>query len=300
MSTIQHLNDKFGLKDQLSFTIGDGSFTFIGITNSYGNASICLYGAHLTSYQPKNEKEVLWMSPNTIFEEGKPIRGGIPVCFPWFGPHSSDPKLPQHGFGRLMNWTVTKTESNSSGETVVVLQLCSSEETKRYSPIEFEAEMTFVIGAKLQVQLSVTNKANEPMEYSCALHTYYNLSDIKAIKISGLEGAAFHSQLEPGDFVQEVPQFEIYKAETRHYHNTLTTCEIYDPGFQRKIIVGKEGSKITTVWNPWAETCSQIADLPDDGYKTFVCIEAVNAFDDTITLASGDCHATRAIIGVEN
>jgi glucose-6-phosphate 1-epimerase len=300
MSDIKKLSDRFGIEGELIFTKSENGFVFLDIKNKFANASICLYGAHVTSFTPINSQDILWMSPESSFEIGKPIRGGIPVCFPWFGPHKSDPKKPQHGFGRLMVWDVLDTGTKPSGETFVELQLCSSEETKAYVANDFCATIKIVIGEKLDFNFKVENRSKETFEYTCALHSYYNISDIESIAIYGLQGAHYHSQLkaEPNDFIQESPTIEIHQAETRHYHNTESTCIIEDPNFGRKIEVAKAGSKITTVWNPWVETCAQIGDLPDDGYKTFVCIEAVNAFDNVISLLPGESHTTSALIGL--
>ncbi|MEI6140715.1 MAG: D-hexose-6-phosphate mutarotase [Mariniphaga sp.] len=300
MSDIKKLSDRFGIEGELIFTKSENGFIYVDVANKFATSTICLYGAHVTSFKPKNSQDILWVSPESSFEIGKPIRGGIPVCFPWFGPHKSDPKKPQHGFGRLMVWDVVDTGTKQDGETFVELQLCSSDETKFFTPQDFCATINIVIGAKLEISLQVTNRSNENFDYSCALHTYYNVSDIEDITITGLQGAHYHSQLiaEPNDFVQESATIEIHQAETRHYHNTESPCTIDDPNFGRRISVAKAGSKITTVWNPWAVTCAQISDLPNDGYKTFVCIEAVNAFDSVISLLPGQSHTTSALIGL--
>jgi len=299
MIDIPKLEDKFGVNGKIGFSKPENNLLFLTVENQSATASICLYGAQVTSYKPRGSKDLLWMSPDSSFEVGKPIRGGIPVCFPWFGPHKTDPAKPQHGFARLMYWDVVETANKPGGETSVKLQLNSSEATKEYWPYDFSAEMTIIVGQKLQVSLKVINSDDQPFEYTCALHSYYNVSDIENIAITGLLGVSYHSQLEPGEFIQVTPKIEINKAETRHYHNTDATCLIEDTIFERKIRVAKSGSKITTVWNPGKETCATIGDMTNDAFKTFVCVEAVNAFDDVITLSPGDSHTTSAMIGLE-
>ena len=300
MIDINKLEEKFGVKGKIGFSKPENNLLFLTVKNQYATAKISLYGAHVTSYKPGRSKDLLWMSPDSSFEVGKPIRGGIPVCFPWFGPHKTDSSKPQHGFARLMYWDLVETANQPGGETIVKLQLNSSEATKEYWPYDFYAEMTIIVGQTLQVSLKVVNSDDQPFEYTCALHSYYNVSDIGNIAITGLLGASYHSQLEPGEFVQTMPVIEIKKAETRHYHNTEATCVIEDSGFKRFIRVEKSGSKITTVWNPGKETCAAIGDLPNDAYKTFVCVEAVNAFDDVITLHPADSHTTSSMIGLKS
>ena len=299
MIDIEKLNNTFGAEGKVIFTKRENDLIYLNVSNKYADVEICLYGAHIMSFIPRNSEDVLWMSPTSSFQVGQAIRGGIPVCFPWFGPHKSDPQKPQHGFGRLIYWEVTETAVKATGETLIRLQLCSSDETKAYWPYDFCARLTVIVGHTLEVSLKVTNQSAEPFEYTCALHSYYNVSSIENIAITGLQGANYHSQLEPGDFIQESPEIEILKAETRHYHNTESDCIIDDCMFKRKIHISKTGSKITTVWNPGKETCVTINDMPDDAYLHFVCVEAVNAFDDVIKLAPNESHTTSAMIGLE-
>jgi len=299
MINLDELNNKFCIEGGLTFTKGENDLIFLNISNQFATTRICLYGAHIMNFTPTDSKDILWTSPESLFQVGKPIRGGIPVCFPWFGPHKTDQSKPQHGFGRLMYWDVIETAVTPDSETLVRLKLCSSDETRFYWPYDFCAEIIIVVGKSLSVALKVTNTSSTPLNYSCALHTYYNISDIENINIYGLKGARYHNHLEQGDHIQESPNLEIHKAETRHYHDTEATCIIDDPGFGRKILAAKSGSRITTVWNPWAEACAQIGDLPDDGYKTFICIESVNSFDDLIILNPGESHETSAIISLE-
>lgn len=299
MIDIDELDDKFSIEGEVGFAELEGDLVFMTISNKYGDVDICLLGAHITSYRPNDSSDLLWMSPESFFEEGKAIRGGIPVCFPWFGPHKSDAQLPQHGFARLMYWEVTETASLPSGETKVILQLCSTEATKAYWPHDFCAQLIVVVGPALQVSLKVTNTSFGAIDYSCALHSYFDLSSIENLRIEGLQNTTYFNQLTGENGLQEEELLRIQEPLTRHYLNTEKTVIIEDTIYKKKIRVAKEGSRVTTVWNPGAEASAAMADLPDDGYETFVCVETVNAFNDVITLAPGQSHQTTALISRE-
>ncbi|MDP2335053.1 MAG: D-hexose-6-phosphate mutarotase [Bacteroidota bacterium] len=299
MIDIDELDDKFSIEGEIGFGELENDLVFVTVSNIHADADICLYGAHVTSFRPQNAMDILWMSPESSFEVGKPIRGGIPVCFPWFGPHKTDPEKPQHGFGRLMYWDMAGTATLPGGESQIRLQLCSSEETKAYWPHDFCAEMTFVVGRTLQVSLKVTNTSAKPFEYTCALHSYYNLSAIDNITIEGLQGTTYYNQLTGENGIQEEETLQIQEPMTRHYLDTEAPVVIADSVFRRRIKAEKTGSKVTTIWNPGEETCAKIGDLPDDAYHAFVCVEATNAFGFPIKLAPGESHETSAMIGLE-
>lgn len=295
---IDQLDENFGIEAEIGF-YEEGEFIYAMVSNKFADATICLYGAHIINYNPARNVEVLWMSPDSPFENGKAIRGGIPVCFPWFGPHESNKELPQHGFARIMNWEVSKTEKLSSGENRITLQLCSSDETKKYWDYDFCAEMIFTVGAKLTVTLKVSNPSETSLDYTCALHSYFSLSGIENISIEGLKDTAYQNQLDGGEYVQKEELLRLSEETTRHYYNTKEDCIINDPVFNRSIRIEKEGSNNSTVWNPWAETCKQMGDVPDWAYETFVCLETVNKIDDVICLSAGESHETKAIISVQ-
>lgn len=297
MKDIEELDELFSIEGELGFAELENDLIFITVSNKHADADICLYGGHVTSFKPRNSMEILWLSPDSNFEVGSPIRGGIPVCFPWFGPHKTDQEKPQHGFARLMYWDVLETATLPSGETVIRLQLCSSDETKTYWPFDFCAELTMTVGTMLTVTLKVTNTSDVPFEYSCALHSYFSLSAIDNIAITGLDGITYYNQNTGENGVQDEPFLQINEPLTRHYLDTETPVVIEDSIFRRRIKVDKSGSKVTTVWNPGEETCAKIGDLPDDAWETFVCVEATNAFDYPIRLAPGESHETSAFIG---
>lgn len=299
MIDIDELDEKFSIEGEVGFAELENDLVSVTVSNIHADADICLYGAHVTSFKPQNSMEILYLSPESSFEVGKPIRGGIPVCFPWFGPHKTDPEKPQHGFGRLMYWDVAGTSTLPGGETQIRLQLCASEETKAYWPFDFCAEMTFVVGKTLTTTLKITNNSSESFDYSCALHSYFNISAIDNIEIEGLQGVGYFNQLTGKNGVQDEELLLIKEPLTRHYLDTETTVVIADSTFSRRIKVEKSGSKVTTVWNPGEETCAQIGDLPDEAFHAFVCVEATNAFDYPIVLAAGESYETSATIGLE-
>ena len=299
MIDIDELDEKFSIEGEVGFAELENDLVFVTVSNKYADADICLYGAHITSFRPRNTMEMLWMSPESLFEEGKPIRGGIPVCFPWFGPHKTDPEKPGHGFARLMYWEVVETSTKPTGETVTRLQLCSSEATRAYWPHDFCAEMIITVGLTLVETLKVTNTSPEAFNYTCALHSYYSLSSIENMTIEGLQGLTYYNQLTGENGFQEEKILKIQEPMTRHYLNTETPVVIADSIFHRRIKVDKAGSKVTTVWSPGEEFCTNNVDLADDSYQTFVCVEATNAWDFPIYLAPGESFETSAIIGLE-
>lgn len=299
MIDIESLEEKFSIEGELGFTEIDGDLIAISVYNKFADAEICLYGGHITRFVPHGSFDILWLSPASFFEIGKPIRGGIPICFPWFGPHPTDNLKPMHGFARLMYWDVVETASIPSGETLIKLQLCSSVETKQYWPSEFKAELTIVVGKKLDVQLAISNTGTEPFEYTAALHSYLSVSDIASVKIEGLQGVSYYEGV-GNQTVEQTDEFlEILQEENRRYIDTEADCIIHDDAFGHGIRVSKTGSKVTVVWNPGAETSSKMSDLEPDSYETFVCVEAVNSYNNSIRLGKDETHVTSTTIGLD-
>lgn len=297
---IQQLNSKFAIPGHIEFGEVHGNFTIAKIANAHATAIVSLYGAHVQSYIPKGQKEVLWMSPQSSFQEGKAIRGGIPVCFPWFGPHATDTQKPMHGFARLSKWEVLKTASLVNGDTLLVLGLKANDYTKSLFPFEFAAQMEIVVGKKLDVTLIYTNTGTEPFVCSDALHSYFNISNVANIGISGLKGHSYYAAFaKTPDYTQEEAILPIVQEENRRYINHTSDCVIADKGFNRSIRVAKRGSKVTVVWNPWEATTKTMADIPDDGYFSFVCVEAANYYDNSITLLPQEGYCIATMINVE-
>ncbi len=295
---IQTLNSKYALAGQLTFTEGKGFFPMAVIENQFAKCEVSLYGAQVLSYQPKGQQDLLWMSDASMFQAGKAIRGGIPICFPWFGPHETDTQKPMHGFARLLTWNVTETSTLVNGATQLKLNLNNKPVTLEMWPFPFEAEVVVVVGDTLEVTLSYSNSGNKTFVCSDALHTYFNVSDIANVSIAGLTGTKYFVGPDKDKVYTQTEQLlTIQKEENRRYIDHTGHCIIEDTGYNRKIRVVKKGSKVTVVWNPW-DGAKNMADMLPDGYKTMICVEAVNAYNNMVSVNPGQSFSVSTIIGV--
>jgi glucose-6-phosphate 1-epimerase len=298
--TLAELNTRFAIPEQLTFKAGKGNLPIAEISNKFATATLSLYGAHVLSFQPKGQKDLLWLSNKSYYEIGKPIRGGIPLCFPWFGPNDSDPKKPVHGFARLVLWDVLRTACLADGSTQIALGLHENNTTQAILPLKFSAELILTVGTRLEVSLTTMNSDSKPFTISDALHTYFNISDISNITIDGLSETMYYDGPTKGITEQQTElALSISKEENRRYINTASDCIIHDKGFGRTIRAAKHGSNVTVVWNPLSETSKTFGDMQEGEYKTFVCVEAVNAYNDLVTLEPNMSHTITAVLSVE-
>ena len=271
----------------------DNGFKYIEIQNKQAEAKIALQGAHLFHYKLKDKPSLLWLSKVAYFEEGKAIRGGIPVCFPWFGKNKDDSTLPQHGFARTQIWTVVLEEEMNEGTTHIQLQLQPNTHTLSQWPYLFDVTLDITIGHELNIALSVTNTDTKPFEISTALHTYFSVSDIDNVSIKGLDNRAYYDALEEKTSIQN-GDILIQEEVDRVYVNPLETITLLDG--DAKINLQQEGSNSLVVWNPCIEKSKQMVDMTEDGYRTMVCLETSNAREDARVLQANESHVLRAII----
>jgi len=293
------LNTRFAIPDQLEFIEGKGHLPVAIITNRHAKAIVSLYGAQVLSFVPDGQRDILWLSPQSLFESGKAIRGGIPVCFPWFGPHAGDPKKPVHGFARLLTWKVTESLALKNGNTRLMLGLASTAETLALWPFAFAATLIVEVGEKLDVTLCYTNTGSETFMASNALHSYFSISHIANIALSGLKDCFYYAGFEKeANNRQHEDTLMIVREENRRYINHTADCVIADPAWNRSIRVEKKGSRVTVVWNPYSETVKTMADISATGYRDFVCVEAVNAYIDFAELNPGESHCISTTISL--
>ncbi len=297
MMTVQELNQEFGNSEILFYTDSHG-LTCARLNNPGGKAEIALHGAHLTSFTPKDQAAVLWMSEKSYFEAGKPIRGGIPICWPWFGEHPDNPDMSSHGFARLFTWEPIAGGNCDDGATFLEFALTPGLITDKFKTNDFLVKLRVEVSNKLSAALIIDNTSRKDFSYSAALHSYFNISDISKISISGLQGKTYIDTLNNTKHVQKGNIS--FTAETDSvYLDTEDSCIINDPGFKRKITVAKKGSRSTVVWNPWDVKAQRMPDFGDMEFHKMVCVETTNAETDARTLAPNESHTLQVIIESE-
>jgi len=288
---LAQLNSRFGLIDQLKFVEGPGGLIFAEIDNALGTAYLCLQGAHVTTFRPKDQAEpVVWLSDYAKFAVGKSIRGGVPVCWPWFGPHATETGFPGHGFARTVMWDVTGTAALASGETEITLALVETEQTRAQWPHPTRVELKVAVGQSLKMTLSTSNLGDSEIRIGEALHTYFQIGDIAEIKLLGLDGCEYLDKVGGSNRRTQSGDVSFTGEVDRVYLNTEATCVIEDSRLQRRISVAKSGSRSTVVWTPWREKADKMGDFGVDGWRRMVCVESANALDNVVVVAAGQTH----------
>jgi glucose-6-phosphate 1-epimerase len=241
----------------------------------------------------------LWASRHSYFTPGKAIRGGIPVCWPWFASHPADPGKPAHGFARTSQWSVLDSELTSEGAIRLRLGLTDATATRALWPHPFQLELRVTVGAALQVELLIRNPGDTTFTCTDALHSYFSVSDNTNVTITGLESTAYLDKVAGNQRREQSGPITISGETDRVYLDTSADCLIIDPGWQRQIRVAKQGSRTTVVWNPWAEKARQMADFGAEEYRQMVCVETANAADEVITVPAGGEHGLQTTISIE-
>lgn len=281
------------IPDRVTMKTGNGDLSYLALRCNEAEAHVYLHGGHVLHYQPAGQSPVLWHSQKSLFETNKPIRGGVPVCWPWFGAHPSDATLPIHGVARLVQWKPVASSATAKATTLTLR--CPA------TPgIDAIAELTVVLDTALKITLATTNTGDATMPLSEALHSYFSVSDIHKISVNGLNEQQYIDTL-----LTERPTLTqkgsiTFEAETdRIYINTPNACDIADPGMHRRIRVSKEGSLSTVVWNPWIAKAARMPDFGDKEYPEMICVETANCGPNTLRLESGQSHAITTRIHVE-
>ncbi|WP_421144078.1 D-hexose-6-phosphate mutarotase [Aeromonas dhakensis] len=263
------------------------------IDNGYARAQISLFGAHVLSYQRHDEPASIWLSDKAVLDGSKPIRGGIPLCWPWFGPApaSVGSGKPSHGFARTSLWTLDGVSDHGDG-TLVHLSLRDNEATRQLWPHAFELELDVLVGKELALVLTTRNTGKEPLVYGGALHTYLQISAPEAVSVSGL-GEPYADKL-TGQNGQQQSALTLNGPLDRVYWQPDAQVSIQDGERETRVVSGNHDSVV--VWTPWLEGATAMADMSDDGYRTMLCVEAAIAGEAGVTVAPDEEHSFSTVI----
>jgi len=269
---------------RVTFLDGQGELPMLELTTAWSTAEIYLHGAQVTQFKKKDEPPLLFVSQCSRFTEGQPIRGGIPVIFPWFGPREG---LGQHGFARIKPWDLREFTPAPDGSVSVRFRLPDCPEASAFHA--FTADYIVTVNQALTLQLIVTNQSKDAeFIFENCLHSYFEVGDVTAISINGLKGLSY---LDKAAGFVEKPEtsntLRIASEVDRVYLDATGTVEIFDPRLGRKIVVEKQESASTVVWNPWIAKARQMPDFGDEEYERMVCVESGNVASNSISLPPG-------------
>ncbi|WP_146449960.1 D-hexose-6-phosphate mutarotase [Vibrio kanaloae] len=268
----------------------------VRVIHDKANAAISLFGGHVVSFQPRGQEDLIWMSQQAKFDGKAALRGGIPVCWPWFGRIAT----PAHGFARSSEWQLIEHRESEAG-VIVSLGLKPSEATLAAWPHQFDARLNVEIGDQLKVTLDVKNTDSHPWTFSGALHTYLNIGDIHSTTTTGM-GAEYIDSLQGGKICQGGAELVLTDTIDRVYTQPEAQIYIADKKLDRTLTVENHGHNSAVLWNPWAEGAASMGDMQDDGYLTMLCVESTlhaPSLEAGKTLQPGENHQLITVIAAQ-
>ena len=286
---IDRLNAEYGISNKAKFVEGKGGFPVIEIKNEHAKATISLYAGQVLSFQPANQtQDMMFLSSQAYYTEGKAIKGGVPICWPWFGPDPEEKGRSNHGFVRNRMWEMREIESSQDGSTVVVMGLTDTPETRKIWDCAFDLTIAITVSSSLTIELTTHNTGDKSFEITQALHTYFRIGDISQVRVLNLEDTSYLDKVDGGKNKTQTGAISFNSECDRIYLDVPSQIVIDDLALGRKIKVTTANSNTAIVWNPGSEISANMADLGDLDYQKFVCVETANAANEIIEIAAGD------------
>ena len=296
-SAIADSDRRFEIPGTAQIVEGNGGLPKVRVTAPDAVGEMYLHGAQVTSWKPTGAEEALFHSSKSRWEDGHAIRGGVPICFPWFGDKADDPRAPAHGFVRTKAWQLESIAE--AADTITVSMFTESDEvTKKWSPADFRLVHRATFGRELSLELVVTNTGTTPLRFEEALHAYYRVGSIEPARVRGLGGVHYLDKTDSNREKAQQGDIVIVSETDRVYLNTEAEVELEDTVFGRRIGVGKQNSRTTVVWNPWIEKARALSDLGDDEWRQMICIECSNVSGFAVNLEPGRQHTMNATVRV--
>jgi glucose-6-phosphate 1-epimerase len=295
LAAIAALDRRFGIPGSARVVEGNGGLAKVVLATGDTAGEMYLHGAHVTSWQPRGAEEVLFVSSESRWEDGRAIRGGVPICFPWFADKADDPNAPAHGFVRTTAWQLESIVQ--AGDAVTVSMFTeSNSDTKRWWPADFHLIHRATFGSELNLELVLRNTGATSLRFEEALHTYFRVGHIEKARLQGLNTVHYVDKTDSNRKKTQQGPIVIVSETDRVYLNTKGAIELEDHGFRRRIGVAKENSLTTVVWNPWAEKAKAMSDFGDAEWMQMICIETSNVSDFAVELAPGQQHKMQALV----
>lgn len=323
MADAAALEKQFGIPNVLRFEQTANGLAVLHITAPTAEATIHLQGAHVTHWKPAGHDPAIFLSERAEFAPGKPIRGGIPIVFPWFADRHDGKQGPQHGFARISEWELAfaaLSGTSDDAELHLAFTLAPNDLSRSLGFDHFRLGYRVTIGQQFRIEMSVANDSGNgsahnadsaaaraemaangaPLTFEQALHTYYQVADARQVSIDGLGGTEFIDKVDNFERkIQDPGPLHLTGRIDRPYLNTEATCVLHDPAGHRTITVAKEGSHSTVIWNPWQEFTAKMPDMQPDAWLHMTAIETANVGDNAITLAPGDTHIMRLTASID-
>ncbi|CAI8771715.1 D-hexose-6-phosphate mutarotase [Pseudomonas sp. IT-P176] len=257
-------------------------------------------GAHILSYQLAGQPPLIWLNDEAVFQTGKSIRAGVPVCWPWFGNFERNPPSVQamrvsdqpasaHGLVRALDWELEGIETEGDSLNVV-FALPVPENGLPGWPHQVDLKLNIRLDEQLQIDLTSHNRGTDSVTISQALHSYFAVSDVRNVHVEGVDGLEYIETLDNWNTVTQHGDLRFSGETDRIYLNTPDKLSIVDPAWERRIELTARGSRSAVIWNPWIERAAAFSDMADDGWQRMLCIETANVLGDVVTLAPGESH----------
>lgn len=295
---ISGLNKRFGIEGAAQVISGPGGLPLVRIETAAAKADVSLYGAQVLSWIPAGQNDVLFLSGQSYWERGKAIRGGIPVCCPWFGEKSDDPQAPKHGFLRIREWRLDSMAALEDGSVTLVCVFENAAEGKATFPHAFVAAYRITVGAKLRLELTLINTDSKPMRFEEALHTYFRVGNAERACVRGLSGLSYRDKTDGFKNKRQEGPIAFGKEVDRVFLNAVGPVEVVDPDQNRVLRTEKLNSDNTVVWNPAAKVAAGLQDFGRDEWREMVCVEGANVGSAAMLLDPGEEHTMQITLSV--
>jgi glucose-6-phosphate 1-epimerase len=298
--SLEVLNRLYGLDGKIIFSKGAGDFVYAEIRTAVSNARICLYGGQVLSFTPvKVGNDVFFVSSKSYFARGQPIKGGVPICWPWFGADPEHRGRGSHGFTRNLNWNVQKVDFTNDAVSIR-LKLDSNSISQEVWPFKSELDLNITVSETLEICLTTSNTGDQPMPVSQALHSYFPVGQINQTSVTGFDNCPYLDSID--NAIEKNQQGDILFSEEvdRIYLRSPDIQIIEDRSKGRQISIDSAGSGSTVVWNPWIDKSIAMGDFGDDDYQVMLCVETANAGPDLIQIEAGGQHSIKLSISVQS